>query len=272
MKLLFSVFALFGALQISVAQITTKVLLKTTEGDIVLGLYDETPKHKENFIKLVKDGYYEGLLFHRVMKDFMVQGGDPNSKNATKDVALGNGGPGYTVDAEFSPKFIHKKGALAAARQPDGVNPMKKSSGSQFYLVQGTKYKPEELANFEATQAQTAKNQLFQSMLQMPENEALKQQIESLSKVGNKKELDFIIQKITPTIEAEYQKLGLGYTEEQKTIYADIGGTPFLDGLYTVFGEIIEGLEIVDKIAANEVGTKNRPLEDIKIIKAKILK
>jgi cyclophilin family peptidyl-prolyl cis-trans isomerase len=272
MKVLFSLLTIICTLQVSVAQVTTKVLLKTTAGDIVIGLYDDTPNHKENFIKLVKDGYYNGLLFHRVMKGFMVQGGDPDSKDAETGTALGNGGPGYQIDAEFLPKYYHKKGALAAARQPDGVNPEKKSSGSQFYLVQGRTYTDEELAGFEMQQAQAAKNKLFQSMLQMPENAQLKAQIEAYSKVGNKKELDFIIQKITPTIEQEYQKLGLGYSDQAKKDYKELGGTPFLDGLYTVFGEILEGLEVVDTIAENEVDAKNRPLEDVKIIKAKILK
>ena len=138
--------------------------------------------------------------------------------------------------------------------------------------MQGRTYTDEELANFEAQQAQSAKNLLFQKMLAMPENAALRAQIEAYSKVGNKKELDFIIQKISPTIEQEYQKLGLGYTEQAKTDYKEIGGTPFLDGLYTVFGEILEGLEVVGKIAENEVDAKNRPLEDVKILKAKILK
>ena len=126
MKVLLSLLSIFFSLQLCVAQVSTKVLLKTTAGDIVIGLYDDTPKHKENFIKLVKEGYYNGLLFHRVMKGFMVQGGDPDSKNAESGTALGNGGPGYQIEAEFLPKYYHKKGALAAARQPDGVNPEKK--------------------------------------------------------------------------------------------------------------------------------------------------
>lgn len=272
MKVLFSLLTVFCTLQLSVAQVSTKVLLKTTAGDIVIGLYDDTPKHQENFIKLVKDGYYNGLLFHRVMKGFMVQGGDPDSKDAEAGTVLGNGGPGYQLDAEILPNHYHKKGALAAARQPDNVNPDKKSSGSQFYLVQGRTYTEEELASLEASQAQGIKNTLFQKMLQMPENAQLREQIEGYSKVGNKKELDFIIQRISPTIEQEYQKLGLGYSVEAKKAYQEIGGTPFLDGLYTVFGEIIEGLEVVDKIAENEVDAKNRPLKDVRIIKAKILK
>lgn len=272
MKFILSVIALFCASQLAFSQITTKVLLKTSEGDIVVGLYDNTPNHKENFIKLVKEGYYDGLLFHRVMKDFMIQGGDPESKGAEPGVMLGNGGPGYQIDSEFIPTNIHKRGALAAARQPDNVNPERKSSGSQFYLVQGNKYSLEEIETMDANMAQEVKNQLFQSMLQSPDNAELKNRIEALSKVGNQKELNFLIQQITPTIDQEYAKLNLGHTEEQLKTYLELGGAPFLDGLYTVFGEIIEGLDVVDKISEKEVNAKNRPNKDVIIIKAKIVK
>lgn len=239
---------------------------------MVIGLYDATPKHKENFIKLVKDGFYDGLLFHRVMKDFMIQAGDPQSKDAESGVQLGNGGPGYQIDAEFVDTLIHKKGALAAARQPDNVNPDKKSSGSQFYIVQGKKFSKEELDQIEQSQAQNIKNQILQNLLSQPENEELRKRLEALSKVGNQKELNFTIQQITPTIEAEYQKLNLGYREKEVEIYGNIGGYAYLDGSYTVFGEVLEGLEVIDKIAANKVDDRNRPNEDIKIIKAKIVK
>ena len=272
MKLILSVIALFCASQLAFSQISTKVLLKTSEGDIVVGLYDNTPKHKENFTKLVKEGFYDGLLFHRVMKDFMIQGGDPESKDAAPDAMLGNGSPGYQIDSEFIPANIHKKGALAAARQPDNVNPERKSSGSQFYLVHGNKYSLEEIQNMDANMAQEVKNQLFQRMLQSPDNAELKNRIEALSKVGNQKELNYLMQQISPTIEQEYQKLNLGHTQEQLDVYLEIGGTPFLDGLYTVFGEIVEGLDVVDKIAEQAVNAKNRPIKDVIIIKAKIVK
>lgn len=188
----------------------TKVIISTAYGDIKLALYNETPKHRDNYIKLVKGGFYNGTLFHRVMQNFMIQGGDPESKNAAPKQMIGNGGPGYTVPAEFNTKFTHKKGALAAARQPDSVNPEKASSGSQFYIVQGKKFNKSEL--------------------------------EKLAK-----------------------KKGITYTENQIKDYETIGGYAPLDMDYTVFGEVLEGMEVLDKIAAQKVGRENRPVEDIKM-------
>ena len=187
-----------------------KILISTEFGDIKVVLYNETPKHRDNFIKLVKEGFYDSTIFHRVIKDFMIQGGDPESRNAEKGVQLGNGGPGYTIPAEFNANLIHKKGALSAARMGDGVNPNKESSGSQFYIVQGKKYNKEDLARM-------------------------------AERSGNK------------------------YTEEHYTIYETIGGTPHLDMGYTIFGEVIEGLDVIDKIAAVEKNRGDRPKEDVKI-------
>ncbi len=188
-----------------------KVKISTSYGDMILVLYNETPKHRDNFIKLVKEGYYNDLLFHRVMKDFMIQGGDPESKNASPNQMLGRGGPGYTIPAEFRTNLIHKKGALAAARQGDNVNPTKASSGSQFYIVQGKKYTPEEIAQ----------------------------------------------------LEQSYRTL---FTDEQKKAYREVGGTPFLDYNYTVFGEVISGLDVIDKIAAVKTSPQtDRPVEDVKM-------
>lgn len=185
----------------------TVVLISTNKGDIKVKLYNDTPKHKENFIKIVNDGTLEGTLFHRVIKGFMVQGGDPNSKNAGPNDRLGSGSLGYRVDAEFNPKYIHKKGALAAARDN---NPAKASSACQFYLVQGKPQTDVELNGIESSK-------------------------------------------------------GFKYTPEQREIYKTIGGAAFLDQGYTVFGEVIEGLEIVDKICAVETAPGDRPLEDIKM-------
>ncbi|MBC8046209.1 MAG: peptidylprolyl isomerase [Fimbriimonadaceae bacterium] len=186
------------------------IKIKTSYGDMVVKLYDETPQHRDNFIKLAKQGYFNDLLFHRVIKDFMIQGGDPDSKNAPAGKMLGQGGPGYTVPAEFRSNFFHKKGALSAARQADQVNPTKASSGSQFYIVQGKKYSDAEL------------NQLEKSY-------------------------------------------GVRIGEEQKKVYKEIGGTPFLDNSYTVFGEVIEGLDVIDKIAAVKIGQGDRPVQDVKM-------
>ncbi|MEQ8907890.1 MAG: peptidylprolyl isomerase [Vicingaceae bacterium] len=193
-----------------------KVLIQTSKGDIVLKLYEETPVHRDNFIKLVKEGFYDSTLFHRVIANFMVQGGDPQSKNASANRLLGNGGPGYTLEAEIKKEFIHKKGALAAARQPDNTNPKRRSSGSQFYLVQGRTYPKQYLSRFEE-------------------------------------------ERETP------------YTEEQKEIYANIGGTPHLDGQYTVFGEVVSGLTVVDDIAAVTTNNADRPTKDVVITKMKLI-
>jgi len=187
-----------------------KVLISTDLGDIKVKLYDETPIHRDNFLKLAKEGYLNGTLFHRVIKNFMIQGGDPDSKTAKPGQILGNGGPGYDLPAEFVAKYFHKKGALAAARENDMVNPEKKSSGSQFYIVQG---------------------QVF--------NDATLNSIEN-----------------------SYKKK---FTKEQREFYKKTGGSPHLDGDYTVFGEVYEGLDVLDKIAGVAVDKNNRPLEDIKM-------
>ena len=187
----------------------TMVIISTSFGDMKVKLYDETPQHRDNFIKLAKEGFYDDLLFHRVIKQFMIQGGDPDSKNAQSGQHLGAGGPGYTVPAEFNPELIHKKGALAAARTGDQINPQRASSGSQFYIVQG-----------------------------QPLAEA---------------ELDYLS-----------TRTGVQYTPEQKEIYTTVGGTPFLDMQYTVFGEVVEGLDVIDKIAAVQTAPGDRPIQDVK--------
>ena len=198
------------------------VLLQTSLGDIIIRLSDSTPLHRDNFLKLVKLGYYDGILFHRVIKDFMIQGGDPNSKNAPAGQPLGNGGPSYKVPAEFRQTLFHKKGMIAAAREGDDVNPEKASSGSQFYITQGKIYSDAGLDSLE--------------------NGRLK---------GRK-------------IPAAY-----------RAMYKTIGGIPHLDQNYTVYGEVVGGLEVVDKIAAVPTSKGNdhdRPLQDVKIIKAKLIK
>jgi len=191
------------------------VKIHTSHGDMLVKLYDETPLHRDNFLKLVGEGYYNDQLFHRCISGFMAQGGDPNSKNAAPNAQLGVGGPGYTVPAEFNPLFVHKKGALAAARQGDQINPQRASSGSQFYLVQGKPLSDAEITQYEMY-------------------------------VGRK----------TP---------GFRYSEEQRNTYKTIGGTPMLDMDYTVFGEIVEGLDVVDKILSQPTKSGDRPVTDIKM-------
>ena len=192
------------------------VKMHTNYGDITLKLYNDTPQHRDNFLKLVEECFYDSTLFHRVIAGFMIQGGDPGSKNAGKGARLGAGGPGYTVPAEFRKDLIHKKGALAAARQGDQVNPQKRSSGSQFYIVVGRKWTADEMTMIE-------------------------------------------------------QQKGFKYTEEQREIYMNTGGYPFLDREYTVYGEVIDGLDIVNAISVADTNPADRPLQDIIIESVEIV-
>lgn len=194
----------------------TKVLIKTTMGDITVKLFSGTPYHSKNFKKLVEEGYYNGTLFHRVIQDFMVQGGDPNSKNAPAEKQLGNGGPEYTIPAEITPEYFHKKGALSAARTGDQMNPTRRSSGSQFYIVTGKVYTNAELDKLE-------------------------------------------------------QQMFTKFSEKQRQAYTTTGGTPFLDGQYSVFGEVVEGIEIAEKISKVPKNQQDRPKTDIVINEMKII-
>lgn len=187
-----------------------KVAVETDFGTMVIQLSDETPGHRDNFIKLVEEGFYDSLLFHRVINEFMIQGGDPSSRNAPAGMMLGSGGPGYQIPAEFVNSLYHVRGAVAAARTGDAVNPEKKSSGSQFYIVHGRTFSPAELDQLEA-------------------------------------------------------RTGRSFSEEQRQLYRETGGAPFLDGEYTVFGMVIEGLDVIDKIASSQIDRGNRPLEDIRM-------
>lgn len=252
------------------------VLISTEFGDIKLKLYNETPKHRDNFIKLAKEGFFDGTLFHRVIGQFMIQGGDPDSKNAGVDDVLGNGGPGYTIPAEFNPALFHKKGVLAAARESDQINPEKASSGSQFYIVQGRKFTEDFLKKAEESNNMQLKQNLLNEFLKRPENKAYKERMEVLTqpmqKAGSHVELQALNDEINPMIDAEFEKMEkFKFTKEQVEAYTTIGGTPHLDGAYTVFGEVIDGLEVVDEIAKVETKKPNRPIKDIKI-KVKVLK
>ena len=240
------------------------VLIKTTFGDIKIKLYNETPIHRDNFIKLVSEGFYDSLLFHRVINDFMIQGGDPDSKNAKPEQRLGNGGPGYTLPAEFNPNLFHKKGALAAAREGDNVNPEKRSSGSQYYIAQGKVYTAKELEVMAERQNQQIKVELIREFITQPENSVMKSDIEKLQKEKKYEEVNKIVKEIEFEIQADYDKADkFEFTEKQIEMYTTIGGTPHLDGAYTVFGEVIEGLDVIDKIATVKVDESSRPLENV---------
>ena len=206
------------SLQDALSQTAAHTLfIETSKGNMKFIIYEQTPMHTDNFIKLVNDGTYNGVLFHRVIKDFMIQTGDPDSKNASKGTLLGTGGVGYRVPAEFNPDLYHKNGALAAARQGDKTNPNRESNGSQFYIVQGEVFTDEQLDQMENSDAH------------------------------------------------------IKFTAEQRMVYKAVGGTPHLDYGYTVFGEVIEGFEVIEKIAAVQVDERDRPLEDVKVIKITVL-
>jgi cyclophilin family peptidyl-prolyl cis-trans isomerase len=245
----------------------TKVKLETTLGDIVVELYNETPQHRDNFIKLVKEGYYNGVLFHRVIKDFMIQTGDGNSKNAGPETTLGDGDPGYTIEAEFVyPKYFHKRGALAAARTPDQMNPERRSSGSQFYIVTGKIFSSEVLKQMIQNKAKRVKEETVVRLV--TENSAkIKQMQEKQDNAGMMALQNEILQQAQAKADS-LTKL----TDEQMDAYTSIGGTPHLDGEYTVFGEVVSGMDVVDKIQNTTTGRNDRPTVDIKIVKATIVK
>ena len=246
----------------------TKVELETTYGSIIVELYNETPQHRDNFIKLVNSGYYDGVLFHRVIKDFMIQTGDGNSKTAGPDTSLGDGDPGYTIEAEFVyPKYFHKRGALAAARTGDQVNPDRRSSGSQFYIVTGKIYGSDELKAMTQRMADMQKQDIFRRLV--TEN---RERIEEMQRNQDNDGLNALRNELIQQTEAEAAQNPFSLTDEQLDAYTSIGGTPHLDGQYTVFGEVIKGMDVVDKIQNVTTGRMDRPTVDVKIIKAKVLK
>ena len=244
----------------------TLVKLETTMGNITVALYNETPKHRDNFIKLVKEGVYDSTLFHRVIKQFMIQAGDPDSKNASDTAMLGSGDVGYTIPAEFNPKFFHKKGVLAAARQGDDVNPEKASSGCQFYIVTGRKFTEPQLLGMENKINEQREEALFDSLARQHMKEIYK-----MRKAGDNAGL----LELQDTLEAQARELAdkeekFRFTPEQIKAYSTIGGAPHLDGSYTVFGEVTEGIEVVDNIEIAKTNRADRPVENIRILKASI--
>lgn len=241
----------------------TTVIMHTSLGDVTLKLYNETPLHRDNFIKLVKEGTYNGLLFHRVIKDFMVQGGDVTSKDAPMNKSLGAGDLGYTVPAEFVyPKYFHKKGALCAARTGDEVNPEKASSASQFYIVTGKKYTEGELKQMEKQLENRLKQSIFARL--QTENKA---KIMQLYRNGEKEELAILRDTLVgkTELEAEKRKEEACLPAELREAYRSVGGVPFLDNQYTVYGEVVDGIEVVDAIQKVKTNKQDRPLENIVI-------
>jgi len=232
--------------------------IETMYGDMIFKLYDETPLHKENFMKLIEEGYFDDLLFHRVIDGFMIQGGDPKSRDAEPGKMLGEGGPGYTIPAEFVEGIFHKKGVIAAAREGDNVNPEMRSAGSQFYIVQGNVLTDEDVKKVEDRINASRLNKLITKFVDEAKNEAYN--------TGGNIDYQIILPEARKKAEEEFKQGGYYKIPEDKLkVYQTIGGTPHLDNAYTVFGEVIEGLEIIDKIAAAETDNNDRPVSDIKM-------
>ena len=237
------------------------VVISTDFGEIKLKLYDDTPEHKKNFLKLIDEGYYDGLLFHRVMENFMIQGGDPDSKDAAPGTRLGAGNPGYTIPAEILPQHFHKKGALAAARRGGSSNPEKRSSGSQFYIVQGEVFTPGKLDSMEMMLNSRAKNEFLQEKFA-----EAKPKLDEYRKNNDQDGFNIFVSELREAADSAWvEQPKFSFTDEQREAYTTIGGYPSLDGEYTVFGEVVEGLDVLDKIAAVETDQYDRPKLDIKM-------
>ena len=244
------------------------VAIETTMGNIVVKLYNETPAHRDNFVKLVKEGYYNGTLFHRVINQFMIQGGDGDSRNAKPGQQLGTGGPDYTIPAEFVyPRYFHKKGALAAARQGDNTNPTKASSGSQFYIVTGNVIPEGQIAQFER-QMQMQREQTVFNELVMKNRDIIMNMRRNRDNAGLQMLQEQLIAQTKQQIESEEK---FAFTAEQREAYTTVGGAPHLDGAYTVFGEVVEGMDVVEKIEKVATDAHDRPMEDVKVISMKIV-
>lgn len=242
--------------------------IKTSMGDIRVRLFGDTPAHRDNFLKLVKEGYYNDVLFHRVIDQFMVQTGDPESKGAPAGKRLGSGDPGYTLAAEIVyPRHFHHRGALAAARQGDQVNPERRSSGSQFYIVTGRTYNSQQLDQMEK-QMQMAERQKIFDRLQQENRDS----IITLRKNRDQAGLEALRQELIAKTEAEADSNPACLTEQQRQVYSTVGGTPHLDNQYTVFGEVVSGMDVVEKIEKTQTDSSDRPLDDIRVISMKIVK
>ena len=243
-----------------------KIKIQTSLGDITVRLYDETPRHRDNFVKLAQEGYFDGTLFHRVIKDFMIQGGDPESKGAPAGKHLGAGGPDYTIEAEIKPDLFHKRGALCAARLGDEVNPNKESSGSQFYIVWGDVYKTAQLKQMEKQMKQNQEITTFNDLVTYHKDKIMEMR-RNRDRAG--------LQELQDSLQKEAKEIckqqPVGFTEEQMNAYTTVGGTPFLDREYTVFGEVESGMDIVEQIINVDTDPADRPKEDIVINKVTVV-
>lgn len=271
-KIIFSILIALSLLQISCVNSQNNkkqenlVKIETTYGDMTIRLFNQTPAHRDNFIKLANEGFYNGLLFHRVIKDFMIQGGDPDSKDAEPGKRLGGGDPGYTLPAEIDSTLFHKRGVLAAARRGGPDNPEKRSSGSQFYIVQGAVFTEGALDTMEMKM-----NVQRQRMIMQKHFNAAQTELNQLKQAGDQDQFNIRIAEVREQANQEVGQLTpLKISPEKRKAYTAVGGYPSLDNEYTIFGEVIEGLDVLDKIAAVETDQFDRPLKNIKM-KVKVL-
>lgn len=234
------------------------ISISTPQGNIKVRLYDETPLHRDNFLKLAREGFYNGTLLHRIIENFMIQGGDPESKDAKPKKNLGTGGPGYTLPAEIVDGLFHKRGALAAARLGDEVNPNRESSGSQFYIVWGQTYSLAKLKQLEKQIVMQREQQVFAQLAAEHREEIM-----NFRRSRNREGLSDLQERLTTEAKRQVQAKGPVFTDEMCQVYETIGGTPFLDGQYTVFGEVTEGLDVVERLQQSATSPTDRPLEDI---------
>lgn len=243
------------------------VEIKTTEGNLTVRLFGDTPRHRDNFVKLAKEGYYNGVLFHRVINEFMVQTGDPDSKTAPAGKMLGSGGPGYDIEAEIVyPAHFHKRGALAAARQGDQVNPERRSSGSQFYIVTGKAYNDSTLNQMERQLQMMQKQNILNDLAREHRDSIM-----TLRRNRDQAGLQALQDELVAITEKKAAEAPARLTAEQREAYTTTGGTPHLDNQYTVFGEVVDGMDVIDKIEKVETDSHDRPLKDVKILSMRVL-
>ena len=245
-----------------------EVIMTTSKGELILKLYNQTPIHRDNFVKLINNQFYNGISFHRVIKNFMAQAGDPNSRDPEYAGSLGNKSEGETLPAEIFPSLFHKKGALAAARMGDQVNPEKRSSGSQFYIVQGKKYNRNQLTQMEARINQQLEGNRVGIFLKDSSNKPYMNRVKVCQQNGWMDSLNVVISEIKNIVLKDVDKFT--FSEEQLKAYETVGGTPFLDNGYTVFGEVVSGIDIIDSICTSPTLPGDKPQEPIIILSVKI--
>lgn len=242
----------------AMAQTGKRYEIETTLGNVKIVIFDETPKHQANFEKIVNEGKYNGVIFHRVIKDFMVQTGDPNSRNPRPGIVYGGGGPAYKIPAEIRSDLIHSYGAIAAARNGDNINPKRESSATQFYIVTGKVFTSGRLDTMEMGETSRMRRDKAREVFL-----AARPKMEEYQKRGDNEKMAIITEETKAKAKEEAEKVEFKYTAQQREAYTTVGGTPHLDGKYTVFGAVLEGMDIVEKIQNEACDSNDRPLNNV---------